>query len=267
MRFKRLLSATLAVVMMSNLVVGQISASAAENTTIQDVYLDGVAYHFEVDEDWNIIVTAETAESEARMVLDQDLNGTVEIENANAADEEYTVDIKSLNAEEEVFDVAVVDETNPEETLELEYEDIADSDYSGQVAVTAGGVIVLGGLLEALLYAALAVVIAGVTCIAVVAAVEAVKKASNCYYLAYQVLNSVFINPVPISQGTAVSTLKAGGSVYTFTGTRAYTAVYQTGLGVIGPENSYAWYKIGDYFWHYHPGNRNGAHCWYGLKT
>ena len=87
MRFKRLLSATLAVVMKSNLVVGQISASAAENTTIQDVYLDGVAYHFEVDEDWNIIVTAETAESEARMVLDQDLNGTVEIENANAADE------------------------------------------------------------------------------------------------------------------------------------------------------------------------------------
>ena len=59
--------------------------------------------------------------------------------------------------------------------------------------------------------------------------------------------------------------VSSGDSVFTFTKDIARGVVSATGLGVVGPESHWAWYKIGDYYWHYHTGNRKGAHVWYGL--
>ena len=108
-------------------------------------------------------------------------------------------------------------------------------------------------------------VIAGVTCYAVDAVISDVRKNSKYYYKAYRRLNTVFINPIAIPEAQASNRIRAGADTYTYTQSLARKIVVSAGLGVVGPENHWAWYKIGSYFSHFHTGNRNGAHSFYGL--
>ena len=107
-------------------------------------------------------------------------------------------------------------------------------------------------------------VIAGVTCYAVDAVISDVRKNSKYYYKAYRRLNTVFINQLLYQKLKHLIEL-GQALIHTYTQSLARKIVVSAGLGVVGPENHWAWYKIGSYFSHFHTGNRNGAHSFYGL--
>ena len=241
------------------------SVYAPRNVAHKVVFVDGVSYTIDIDEELNIVVSAKTLTSSGKMVLDKELNGTVVIQsNRKFAKSEYAVQINNLDAETSSLDVSMTDlKTNIVETMS--YSDVIKDQYVGQSAIAVGGVITVGSLLAALLYSCLAIVIAGVTCYAVDAVISAVKSAQSYYYKAYRRLNTVFINPNPISKTQATNRIRSGADTYTYTSWRAKDIVVNTGLGVTNSENHWAWYKIGSFFNHYHTANRNGAHSFYGL--
>lgn len=68
-----------------------------------------------------------------------------------------------------------------------------------------------------------------------------------------------------ISFGTAKARVAAGKDIYTWWNARAVAAVSAVGLGSIGPEIDKN-RKAGKlYYMHYHTGNRNGSHAFFGL--
>lgn len=259
---KKITSKLLTMAILVNLVfAGNQNVHANCETNTRTVFVEGVEYSVTLDEENNILIKAITPGYDAEMVLDENLEGEIQINN-----EEYNIDIKEIDYDSDDIDVVVCDEDN---NVVEEYEDtdeLIPDDYCGQVAIAAGGgTIAVGTLVTALLYASLAITIAGVTCYAVDAVISDVKKNSKYYYKAYQRLNTVFINPVPISAATATKRIASGSNTYTFTSALAKSIVKATGLGVTKSENHWAWYKIGSYFNHYHTKNRNGAQSFYGV--
>lgn len=267
MKIRRWICLVLTLVLMLNLAAPAYAKGpmTVRSTVSEEVYVDGVAYTVEIDEDLNITVSAKSGLVSGKMVLDKSLKGTIVIQGnrSRLMNKEYDVSITDLDAESELLKVDLVD-TRTKVKQQMSYTDVVKEEYVGQAAITAGGVITVGGLLAALLYSCLAIVIAGTVCYAVDAVLSAVKNASSYYYKAYRRLNTVFINPNPISQTHATNRIRSGADTYTYTSWRARTIVANTGLGVTRAENHWEWYKIGSYYWHYHTGNRNGAHSFYG---
>ena len=198
------------------------------NETVQDervVYVDGVGYSVSIDENYNITLQSIDSEYEAKMVLDSSLSGDIRIDNGNQV-EKYNVDISELASSDNVgdedfeYDDIDIEITDEQGNLVEEYDDIDDvipDEYEGQAAIAVGGTIAVGGLITALLKLALAVCIAGVVCYAVDAVIDQVKKNRNYCYKAYRALNTVVINPRAISYKSAVSRIKNGSDVYTYT--------------------------------------------------
>lgn len=75
----------------------------------------------------------------------------------------------------------------------------------------------------------------------------------------------LFINPDDVTRQHAINRIRGGNDVYTYWQADARSIVNAAGRGVIGTENHYAIWKIGDYYDHYHTADRNGAHSIYGL--
>lgn len=123
-------------------------------------------------------------------------------------------------------------------------------------------------LLTVILAVTATIVVGGCTYYAVSTVIDKIKSNSakqKYYYKAYisDYVTYIAFYSGTISQSQAASRLKSGQNVYTYTKSLAKTATVATGLGCIGPEITYRSGKFS--FWHYHPGNRNGAHCLYGL--
>ena len=241
------------------------------------VYVDGVGYSVSIDEDYNITLQSVDSDNEAKMVLDNTLSGDIRIDNGNGV-EKYKIDISELassdNLDDEDFEYDDIDIeiTDQQGNIVEEYDEMDDvilDEYEGQAAIAVGGTIAVGGLVTALLKLALAVCIAGVVCYAVDAVIDQVKRNRNYCYKAYRALNTVVINPRAISYKSAVSRIKKGSDVYTYTKGTAKSIMVSTAQGYYGPENHWAWYKIGSFFNHYHLNShkkgKNAAHMFYGL--
>lgn len=250
------------------------------NETIQDekvVYVDGVGYSVSIDENYNITLQSIDSDYNAKMVLDNTLSGDIRIDNGNEV-EKYKINIcdlgssDNIGAEDFEYDDIDIEISDEQGNVVEEYDNIDDvilDEYEGQAAIAAGGTIAVGGLVTVLLKLAVAVCIAGVVCYAVDAVIDQVKKNRNYCYKAYRALNSVFINPRAISYKSAVSRIKNGSDVYTYTKGTAKSIMVSTAQGYYGPENHWAWYKIGLFFNHYHLNShkkgKNDAHMFYGL--
>lgn len=241
------------------------------------VYVDGVGYSVSIDEDYNITLQSVDSDNEAKMVLDNTLSGDIRIDNGNGV-EKYKIDISELassdNLDDEDFEYDDIDIeiTDQQGNIVEEYDEMDDvilDEYEGQAAIAVGGTIAVGGLVTALLKLALAVCIAGVVCYAVDAVIDQVKRNRNYCYKAYRALNTVVINPRAISYESAISRIKNGSDVYTYTKGMAKSIMVSTAQGYYGPENHWAWYKFGSFFNHYHLNShkkgKNDAHMFYGL--
>lgn len=241
------------------------------------VYYDGIGYSVYIDDDYNIILQNIDGDYETEMILDNTLSGSIMINDGNAV-ENYNINITELesidNIGEEDFeydniDIEITDEVGNIVEAYDDIDDIIVDEYEGQAAIAIGGTITVSGLVTVLLKLAIAVCIAGVVCYAVDAVIEQVKNNRNYCYKAYRALNTVVIDPRAISFKSAVSRIKKGVDVYTYTKGTAKSIMVSTAQGYYGPENHWAWYKVGMFFNHYHLNShrkgKNDAHMFYGL--
>lgn len=259
----KILSKLLILTILANLTFSNSQSVYASSTEdYKTVFVDGVEYSVVMDGENNIYIKAITEGYDADMALDENLEGEIHINS-----EEYNVVINDIDYNSEDVDIVISDENNNIVENYDSMDDLTPDDYNGQTAAVVGGTIGIGSLVTALLYACLAVTIAGVTCYAVDAVIDDVKKNKKYYYKAYRRLNTVFINPVPISAAKATSRIASGSDTYTYTSQLAKSIVVATGLGVTASEHHWAWYKIGSFFNHYHTKNRNGAHSFYGVPV
>ncbi|WP_127837280.1 hypothetical protein [Clostridium prolinivorans] len=234
----------------------------AESILEKTVFVDGIEYSIYVEDSTNnVIVETVGLEKNSEMIITPEGDARATIFDENSEVKEYDLEINELT--EEDVEVVVKDNGNVVEEF-TSSEDLQADKYVGQSVIVVGGTIVVGSLLTALLYASLALVIAGVTCYAIDAIIHVVRN-TNFYYKAYRRLNTVFVNPISIPYSQAVNRIKAGADVYTYFSTPARNIVVATGLGVTPSENHRKWYSIGTFFDHYHTENRNGAHSFYGL--
>jgi hypothetical protein len=287
---------TLSVLLASSLLVTSsfetmiVSAASTESNDIEEtIWIDNVEYSVSVDDDFNVVVHGTTPEkdSSADMILDTDLNGSLEITNGGEI-EYYDVDIDTLDAD--ITDSVIgnmvysdkIEYTDIHATLTDEFNNVQEfsgvtslmpDEYEGQMAITAaGGSIVVSGALTALIKAGIVVLASGTACYAVNKVVSTLKsKCKSYYYKAYVAANTVVIYPKPISRQTAISRIKYGLNVYTYLNSNAISVMNGTRLGYYGPEHHKKKYSIGYYFKHYHLNlhskGRNAAHMFYGTPV
>ena len=213
-------------------------------------------------------INATNDDSYGKLILDKDGVAEITVLDENNELNQYEAKIEDLS--ENNVNITVLDDDN--EIVE-EYDDEDDllvDEYECQAAVTVG-VISVTTLLQVLLAITACIVIAGITYYAVStvqAKIAQDKKKKQYYYPACLKGKDVYIAyNKSISSSAASNRIRSGMSIYTYTSSLARTAVSNAGYGVIGPEidskknmkKGYIYYK------HYHTGNRNGAHAWYGV--
>lgn len=178
---------------------------------------------------------------------------------------DYALDINDLSYND--VDVDIIDDDGDVVDSYENVDDLIDDTYDGQVAVTVVTGITVGALITAILEAAACIAVAGVIYYGAKAAVKAIEKDSKqqkYYYKAYVYKKNVFIAiESRISKASAVSRLKSGLSIYTYTSGLAKSAVKATGWGCTKKEISDLKGKIR--FWHYHTSKRLGEHAFFGL--
>lgn len=256
---RNVLCKIISIMLICSLVVGSSQKVHAEENA-KYVFVDGLEYKVVLDENKNIHIACITPGYEGEMAIDENLNGEISMN----GDEQYEIEVNNLNYDMETVDIVISEDGETVEEYNS-FDEVIQDEYCGQMAIAAGGTIAIGGFVTALLYACLAVTVAGVVCYAVDAVIDDVRKKSKYYYKAYRMYNTVFINPNAITRTAAVSRIASGSDTYTFTSSQAKGIVKSTGLGVTSSENHWAWYKIGSFFNHYHTANRNGAHSFYGI--
>ena len=239
-------------------------ANASEYTG-NVVYVEGHAFKVYTSFEGDTIV--ESLENETRLVMDEEGNADIVLENKNGTIDNFDAEINDLS--EDNVDIVITQLGDIVDEI-TSYDDLVEDSYEGQVAV-AGVTITLGMVLEALAIAAITIVVAGVTCYAVSAIQDQIKK--NKYLNFYAYLNwshtDIFINPTSISDQTAIDHLRVtgdSGGVYTYFKNNAAYLAYNAGYGVdwCGPENHYKWWVPGCFYDHYHD-TASGAHVWYGF--
>ena len=264
---RAMLAVTLAVILAVCAVNLPHITEEASNDAVKYFYSNGVRYEVSLDDEGMVIVAGDDG-STIRVVDDGKAIATVKEGNEVRT---YNMEIETLTDDE--TNVSVYDEYGS-----LVYH-VSDNDeldfYTGQVAITAGTYIG-GGILVTILGIALKLiatcVVAGIVYYGAKEAVQYIKKSSSRsakYYPAILYKGNVVIAVMkPISKSSAVSRLRCGNSIYTFTSTNARAAVVSTGLGVLANSEIDKYRKRGYiYFYHYHTANRNGAHAWYGTPV
>lgn len=255
-----------------------VSASSTSDSTRAEysetfVY-NGESYTYEVySNGTSSIWINDTSSQISKLTIDEEGVGNAEISN-EGTEIDYHLVINEMS-DNDIDILITADESNGSRSTLEEYhftsiEDIEimmNGNTSARELVSLS-VISLSTLLYVLIQIAKTIVIASVTYIAISAVIEAIKESTakkKYYYSAYLSGKEVYINYASsISVATATSRILAGKSFYTYFSSYAYSAVSAAGLGVIGPEidtnkkTGYIYYK------HYHTGNRNGAHGWFG---
>lgn len=241
-------------------------------------------FNITLNDDFEIEVEGHTEVSDAFMLIDQNGNGEVEIENdeRNVDSEEYELEIEDLSRND--VDIEVYEDGDKIEEISSVNEIIEDT-YNGQaaIAICAGGVVIsLGMILEALLAAMLAVVIAGVLYIVInkfysqVQASTKTKKekVKKYYYSAAIWKGQVVVSPKAISKSKAIARVKKNLSVYSFSAKMAKAVIKQAGCYCSKPEIDKRRLKGHLYLYHYHKANAKGHpihtggfHSFYGTPV
>lgn len=220
------------------------------------------------------------------LTIDSQGNGTAEI-TTDGNTQSLNVDIEDLTPDDvnvTIYDASITPQNtvshsvssehqvtyhigSPEELYNLSHNTIQP--YSA-IAVSVWSI---SQLLYVIVQVVITLVVAGITYHAIASVVEAIKndrdQARQCYKAHYKRgLTDVYIDySNPISATESVNRVKSGLSFYTFNRTNAQQIVKAAGLGVIGPEIDKNLKSNYLYYYHFHTGNRNGAHGWYGLPV
>lgn len=271
---KSLISILLTFVMLFTGIVSQtVNVAANPNVMTEIVYVDGMAIRVSVNAEAGTI-EARSLKKEDQSVLKISEKGTDMVRVYEEDQKKYVnYDLEVNDISQEEVDVEVKDKTG--EVVE-EYdclEDLTEDSYQGQ---TAAAVTVITGasisaLLSAVLFTAACIIVGGVVYYAAKAAVNAIKRSSykrNSFYKAYVFEKNVYIGlNSSISKNSAINRLRMQGDIYTYFSGNAVSAVKATHLGCTHRELSCFRIKGKVKFWHYHTGNRNGAHAFYGLPV
>lgn len=256
---KKLMSLVLAMAMIVTSFSG--ISHASPNSSNKEVYVDGVKFVVSIV-NWEIKVQSVGTKEIAKMQIDKFGNGTIQGVKELSKGEIAQVDINKLDSNNIDVEISsknkVVTEFKSMSTLKQDV-------YTGQDVIVGGIIVVSAAVLQALIAAALVITIAGVMCYAVEGVLDDLKRNQKYYYDAQTALNTVVINPIPISLKVASERIKSGLSIYTFNNNLALSAVVSAGLGYVGPENHYEPWKFGKFYDHYHTAGRNGAHAWFGI--
>lgn len=252
----------------------QFNVNSSENgigVTSEVVYVDGEEFIVTTNLD-DGIVTVKTTDKDDESVLEISGNGDANVTVLDNIEEEYvdySLDIEDFS--EENLDIEVIDEDgNVVEKID-EYDDLINDSYDGQVAatVTVATVISVESLITALLASAACIAVAGVIYYGAKAAVreiEKTKEKKKYYYKAYIYNKNVFINLNRISKASAISRIKSGENIYTYTKSLAKEVTKASGLGVSSPDIScFKGKKVK--FYHYHTSPKNKSHIFYGVPV
>jgi hypothetical protein len=293
---KKFVSLFLCLTLVFAVAVPRATATIAPSLFSEDIVnVDGVNYSVAMTDDFEIIVAAVGVEGSPIMRLSHDGTARVDFSNANGKQDYITLDFKELSIDvlerpllmpksrSDIRDFGTMNidvhiKDSRGRTYEYDSDKVAGNIHSKDAR--SAGVLVLGGLglfgtamladfLWALFAAGIVIVVAGMTCYAIEKVIEQLKNNDNRhrYYSATipSQYNTVFVSPIPITRTHAINRIRAGRDTYTFLEDNAYSVVRDVGLGVIGPEiESENSDKIGIFFKHFHTGNRNGAHSFYG---
>lgn len=170
-----------------------------------------------------------------------------------------------------LVDIEVIDEDGNVVEKNDEYDDLINDSYDGQVAATVTVVtaITVESLITALLASAACIAVSGVIYYGAKAAVHEIEKTKNqkkYYYKAYINNKNVFINLNRISKASAISHIRRGKDIYTYTKSLAKAVTKESGLGVSSPDIScFKGKKVK--FYHYHTSPQNGSHIFYGVPV
>ena len=251
----------------------QFNVKAIDNNigvTSQRVYVDGEEFIVTTNLD-DGVVTVESADKSDESILEITESGEASASVFDASEEEfvdYVLDIEDLS--EENLDIEVIDENGNVVEMIDEYDDLIDDSYDGQAAtVTVITAVTVETLITALLVSAACIAIAGVIYYGAKAAVKEIEKSKEqkkYYYKAYIYNKNVFINLNRISKTSAISRIKNGKNIYTYTKSLAKDVTKVSGLGVSSPDIScFKGKKVK--FYHYHTSPKNGSHIFYGVPV
>ncbi|MDD6071449.1 MAG: hypothetical protein PUC12_11670 [Clostridiales bacterium] len=265
-KLNKMLSIILVATILCNVFGTNVNAETILGENEKTVYIDGVEFNVSINDDFQIEVEGHTDISDAFLLVDENGFGELEIRNDEDVvdSEEYELEMDEFTSDD--VDIAVYEEGDKVEDISSVDEIIEDT-YVGQVAISAGGVVIsLGMVLEALLEALLAVVIAGVLYIVVTefySKVEAAsatkrKKVKKYYYKAAVWNGQVVVSPKGISKSKAIGRVKSNLSVYSFSSVMASAVIAQAGFLCSLPEIDAKRYKGHVYLWHYHKANTRG---------
>lgn len=274
---KSLLSVFLALVMLLSGILSQtVCAASNPNVVTEVVYVDGLPIKVSVN------AAAGTIEARPLKGGDQSVLKITEkgqdIVRVYEEDEKryvkYDLDVTDISQEE--VDVEVRDKTGEAVEKYNSPEDLVQDSYQGQsaAAVTVVTGASVSALLSAVLMTAACIIVGGIIYYAGKAAVNVIKRSSSkksYYYKAHVFKQNVYIGlNSRISKSAAVSRIRTGGAdndIYTYFKGNAVAAVRAARLGCTHAELSCFNIKGKVKFWHYHTGNRNGAHAFYGLPV
>lgn len=246
----------------------EVYASEAMGNESEIVYVDGYAIRVTTDVETGTVTAESVDKSDNSMLEISEYNENV----ATIYDEEedsyvdYILEIEDLS--ETAIDIVVYDEEGEIVEQYESIDDLIEDSYEGQVAITIVTGITVSALITAILQVAACVAVAGVIYYGAKAAVNAIEKSASqkkYYYKAYIYNKNVFINLNQISTNSAISRIKSGQNIYTYTASLAKSAVVSAGLGCTSSEISCLAGKIR--FYHYHTNPRNGAHSFYGIPV
>lgn len=261
------LAVMLVIAIMFSSGLSKVLAVSINGTLDTVVYIDGVKFVITDTED-RVIVKAEGKSSDFKMYLFDNGTAYAEGKDENGEDTKVWLNINELSEDKVDIDLKTEDGTLTKLTS------LNEDEYAGQMAATIG----MGSMaiysavlwaLAALLITSAVVYIAGEACQALDYALRKNKVKSSKYYKAYIYKGSVYVTKNNISKSAAISRVAIGYDIYTYKSSDARSVVSSVGRGVIGPEidkrtKSSGAVKKGIYYYHYHTGNRNGAHAFYG---
>lgn len=247
--------------------LSKVLAVSINGTLDTVVYVDGIKFVITDTED-GIIVKTEGEANKFKMYLFDNGTAYAEGKDENGKDTKVWLNINELSEEKIDIDLKKEDGTVTKLTS------LEEDEYEGQMAATIG----MGSMaiysaviwaITALLITSAVVYIAGEACQALDYALRKSKVKSAKYYKAYIYKSSVYVTRNSISKSAAISRIATRQDIYTYRSSDARSVVAAVGRGVIGPEidkktKSSGAIKKGIYYYHYHTGNRNGAHAFYG---
>lgn len=261
------LAVMLVIAIMFSSGLSKVLAVSINGTLDTVVYIDGVKFVITDTED-RVIVKAEGESNNFKMYLFDNGTAYAEGKDENGKDTKVWLNINELSEDKVDIDLKTEDGNVTKLTS------LNEDEYEGQMAATIG----MGSMaiysavlwaLAALLITSAVVYIAGEACQALDYALRKNKVKSSKYYKAYIYNGSVYVTKNSISKSAAISRIATRQDIYTYKSSDARSVVASVGKGVIGPEidkktKSSGAIKKGIYYYHYHTGNRNGAHAFYG---